>query len=83
MSSVYFVMIFLNLDVLFIALQKMAWGHMPFFLVKNELKSGELISLEGNYIKSSTLDIVIARLQNISHGPVTRHLWKKLTNVCF
>ncbi len=66
-----------------IILQKIAWGHMPFFLVKNELKSGELISLEGNYIKSSTLDIVIARLQNISHGPVTRHLWKKLTNVCF
>jgi len=66
-----------------IILQKMAWGHMPFFLVKNELKSGELISLEGNHIKSSTLDIVVARLQNISHGSVTRHLWKKLTNACF
>ncbi len=66
-----------------IILQKMAWGHMPLFLVENELKSGELLSLEGNYIKSSSLDIVVARLQNISHGPVTKYLWEKFTNVCF
>jgi len=63
-----------------IILQKMAWGHMPYFLVKNELKSGKLLSLEGNYIKNSSLDIVVARLQNTSHGPVTRLLWEKLTN---
>ena len=63
-----------------IILQKMAWGHMPFFLVRKELESGELQSIEGKYIKSTTLDIVVARLQNFQHGVITEDLWKKLTN---
>ncbi|MFV2061837.1 MAG: LysR family transcriptional regulator [Gammaproteobacteria bacterium] len=66
-----------------IILQKMAWGHMPLFLVEKELESGELQSIEGDYIKSTTLDIVVARLQNSQHGLITECLWKKLTNAGF
>jgi len=66
-----------------IILQKMAWGHMPLFLVEKELESGELQSIEGKYIKSTTLDIVVARLQSFQHGLITEHLWKKLTNASF
>jgi len=66
-----------------IILQKMAWGHMPLFLVEKELESRELQSIEGNYIKSTTLDIVVARLQNLQHGLITERLWRKLTNAGF
>jgi len=58
----------------------MAWGHMPLFLVEKELESGELQSIEGTYIKSTTLDIVVARLQSVQDGLITEHLWRKLTN---
>jgi len=63
-----------------VILQKMAWGHMPLFLVKNELESGELQSIEGKYIKRRTLDIVVARLQGFQHGLITEQLWEKLTH---
>jgi len=66
-----------------IILKKMAWGHMPLFLVEKELKSGELQSIEGRYIKSTSLDIVVARLQSFKHGLITEHLWQKLTNTIF
>jgi len=66
-----------------IILQKMAWGHMPFFLVEKELESGELQSIEGKYMKSAALDIVVARLQNFQHGLITEYLWEKLTNASF
>lgn len=66
-----------------VILQKMAWGHMPLFLVEKELESGELISLEGDYIKSTTIDIVVARLQNHRHGLMSEQLWKKLTAANF
>jgi len=66
-----------------IILQKMAWGHMPLFLVEKELEAGELQSITGNYIKSTTIDIVVARLQSFQHGLITEHLWQKLTNTIF
>ena len=31
--------------------QQIAWGHMPLFLVESELASGELISIENDFIK--------------------------------
>ncbi len=66
-----------------VILQKMAWGHMPLFLVEKELESGELISIEGDYIKSTTFDIVVARLQNHRHGLIAEQLWQKLTTATF
>jgi len=59
-----------------VILQKMAWGHMPLFLVQDELKSGKLISIEGDFIRSRTLDIVVARLQNNHYGPIEQMLWE-------
>lgn len=66
-----------------IILQKMAWGHMPLFLVEKELESGELQSIEGKYIRSTTIDIVVACLQNFQRGVITEHLWQKLTSTSF
>jgi len=59
-----------------IIVQKMAWGHMPLFLIEEELKQGKLISIEGEFIKSSTLDIVIARLHNDNHDQMEELLWE-------
>ncbi len=63
-----------------VILQKVAWGHMPSFMIEDELKSGKLISIEGNYIKSSVIDIVAARLQNKKHGIIAQQLWQKITD---
>ncbi len=59
-----------------VILQRMAWGHMPLFLIENELKSGELISLEGKHIKGNTLDIVVARLGTGEKGLMAERLWQ-------
>lgn len=66
-----------------IILQKMAWGHMPHFLIEDDLKSGKLVSLEGKYIKSSTKDIVVSRLQKKNHGTMAILLWDSLVNARF
>ncbi len=59
-----------------VILQRMAWGHMPLFLIENELRSGELLSIEGEYIKGRTPDIVVARLGAGEKGPMAERLWQ-------
>jgi len=59
-----------------VILQRMAWGHMPLFLIENELNSGELISLEGEHIKGNVLDIVVARLGTREKGLMAERLWQ-------
>jgi len=59
-----------------IIMQRMAWGHMPSFLIENELKNGELISIEGEYIKGRTLDIVVSRLHKSNYGIMADSLWQ-------
>ncbi|VAW65940.1 hypothetical protein MNBD_GAMMA11-1375 [hydrothermal vent metagenome] len=59
-----------------IIMQGMAWGHMPEYLIKNELKSGQLLSIEGPYIKGQTIDIVISRLHKNRHGVMAERLWQ-------
>ncbi len=56
--------------------QGMAWGHMPRFLIKKELKKGKLISIEGNYIKGHTIDVVVSRLHKKTHGIMAESLWQ-------
>ncbi|MBI3561550.1 MAG: LysR family transcriptional regulator [Gammaproteobacteria bacterium] len=59
-----------------VILQRMAWGHMPLFLIDDELSSGNLISLEGQHIKGNTLDIVAARLGTDEKGRMAERLWQ-------
>ncbi len=59
-----------------IIMQGMAWGHMPLFLIQDELKSGQLIPLKGDYMKGVTIDIVIARQSGREHGPLAEYLWQ-------
>jgi DNA-binding transcriptional LysR family regulator len=59
-----------------IILQRMGWGHMPQFLVENELRSGRLVSIESDYIKGRTVDIVIARRGGQKRGEMAQRLWQ-------
>ena len=59
-----------------VLLQGMAWGHMPLFLIQQELKSGDLISIEGGYIKGVVREIVIARLSENKKGVMAERLWQ-------
>lgn len=58
-----------------VIVQGMAWGHMPLFLVAEELKNGKLISIAGKYIKGLTREIVIARLSSARKGVMVDRLW--------
>ena len=57
-------------------MQGMAWGHMPLFLVRNELDTGKLISIDGGNIKGVVREIVIARLSEKKKGIMAEKLWE-------
>ncbi|MET3130757.1 DNA-binding transcriptional LysR family regulator [Oxalobacteraceae bacterium GrIS 1.11] len=61
-----------------IIVQAMGWGHMPTFLIEQELQSGRLLSLCGKHFKASELQLVAARRRASSHGPVATRLWSHL-----
>lgn len=61
-----------------VILQGMGWGHMPTFLVAQELRNGQLLALTGKHFPGSHLEIVAARRRNDSHGPVATALWRYL-----
>jgi len=51
------------------------WGHMPDYIVKQELIDGTLISLKNQHMKGKEFDIVCARLKKYSHKPIENTLW--------
>jgi DNA-binding transcriptional LysR family regulator len=59
-----------------VIVQGMGWGHMPVFLIEKELNSGDLVSIEGRYIKSIEREIVIARLSEKIQGVMADRLWQ-------
>lgn len=59
-----------------IILQGMGWGHMPRFLVEQELKEGRLLSIGGRYLPGSVEELVVARRSDRPHGPVANRLWE-------
>lgn len=59
-----------------VILRGMAWGHLPRFLIEQELCNGSLISLAGKYLKGSVEDLVAARRHDRPHGPVANQLWQ-------
>jgi len=62
-----------------VILQGMAWGHMPDFLIEQELADGRLLDISGNILKTTTETISIIRRADASAGPVAESLWQDLT----
>ena len=59
-------------------MQGMAWGHLPRFLIENELRDGRLLSLAGRHFPGIKEDLVVARRTDRPHGPIAAQLWSYL-----
>jgi DNA-binding transcriptional LysR family regulator len=59
-----------------IILQGMGWGHMPRFLIEEELGSGKLLPITGRHFPGVAGELVAARRRNQPHGPVATRLWR-------
>lgn len=53
----------------------MAWGHLPRFLIEQELRVGRLLSIAGRHFPGIVEDLVVARRRDRPHGPVATRLW--------
>jgi DNA-binding transcriptional LysR family regulator len=56
-------------------LQGMGWGHLPTFLIAEELRDGRLLSIAGKHFAGTEGDLVAARRRDVPHGPVATRLW--------
>ena len=63
-----------------IILQGMGWGHMPRFLVDEELRDGRLISIANRHLPGSVEELVAARRTDRAQGPVSNRLWRYMQN---
>ena len=61
-------------------LHRMAWGHLPEFMIEDELRVGALISLQGRYLPGRTETLAAMRRIDRPHGPVAEELWGWLTD---
>lgn len=59
-----------------IILQGMGWGHMPNFLVAEDLRAGRLLSIAGRHLRGGRAELVAARRADTPHGPVAGRLWR-------
>jgi DNA-binding transcriptional LysR family regulator len=59
-----------------VILQGMGWGHLPDFLISEELDSDRLLSIKGKVLSGGKIDLVAARRRNVPHGPVAEKLWR-------
>lgn len=57
-------------------LQGMGWGHMPRFLVEQDLHEGRLLDISGRHLNGGTSELVAARRRDAPHGPIARRLWR-------
>ena len=57
-------------------LQGMGWGHMPEFLVEEDLREGRLLDITGDQLRGIAGEIVAARRREAPHGPIANRLWR-------
>jgi DNA-binding transcriptional LysR family regulator len=56
-------------------LQGMGWGHLPEYLIKQDLEARRLLTISGKYFKGGQVELAAARLRDKPHGPVAERLW--------
>jgi DNA-binding transcriptional LysR family regulator len=57
-------------------LQGMGWGHMPKYLIEQDLREKRLLDISGKHLKGGVGELVAARLRETPHGPVASRLWR-------
>jgi DNA-binding transcriptional LysR family regulator len=63
-----------------LVLHGMAWGHLPRFLIEQELRDGRLLSIAGRHFPGVVEELVAARRRDRPHGPVAEQLWTFLAD---
>jgi DNA-binding transcriptional LysR family regulator len=61
-----------------VILQGLGWGHMPDYLIADELGDGRLISFANRYFRGGVVQLVAARKVGKPHGPIASKLWDSL-----
>jgi len=61
-----------------VILQGLGWGHMPDYMVVDELSDGRLISFANQYFRGGVVNLVAARKVVKPHGPIASKLWDSL-----
>lgn len=61
-------------------LQGMGWGHMPRFLIEQDLRDRRLLPITGKHFPGAQVELVAARLRDAPHGPVASRLWKYISD---
>jgi DNA-binding transcriptional LysR family regulator len=56
-------------------LQGMGWGHMPKFLIDQDLRKKRLLDIGGKHLRGGVAEIVAARRREAPHGPIAGRLW--------
>jgi DNA-binding transcriptional LysR family regulator len=59
-------------------LHGLAWGHLPAWLIQDELRDGQLISIAGAHLPGRTETLAAVRRRDRPHGPVAEALWAHL-----
>jgi DNA-binding transcriptional LysR family regulator len=59
-------------------LQGMGWGHMPRYLVEQNLRDRSLLPITGRHLRGGRAELVAARRRDTPHGPVANRLWQYL-----
>ena len=59
-----------------VILQGMGWGHLPTFLIAEDVRRGRLHSIAGRHFPPSSLELVAARRRDRPHGPIAERLWR-------
>jgi DNA-binding transcriptional LysR family regulator len=57
-------------------LQGMGWGHMPRYLIEQNLRDGSLLSIAGRHFRGGQAELVVARRRHAPHGPIANRLWQ-------
>jgi DNA-binding transcriptional LysR family regulator len=57
-------------------LQGMGWGHVPRYLIEQDLRDGRLLAISGEHFKGGQVDLVAARRRQAPHGPIANRLWQ-------
>ncbi len=60
--------------------QGMGWGHMPRFLIEQDLRDKRLLSITGKHFPGAEAQLVAARLRDAPHGPVASRLWQYIAD---
>lgn len=54
----------------------MGWGHLPDFLIDDDLKTGRLVRVGGRHLPGKMETLTASRLRDRAHGPVAERLWE-------